>query len=84
VKFSKRLINVAVHNAFGICNSRNKTYLIYRSDLIKALILTYKPQAASPAGHGRPSIIHSPPERLLERHYTEKIPPTGKKAKLGT
>jgi hypothetical protein len=76
VKFFKRLVNVAVRNVFVVCNSRNKTHhLTYRLELIKALIFTYKPQVASPAGPVRLSVNH-PPERLFVRHFIEKIPAT--------
>jgi hypothetical protein len=44
VKFSKRQVNVAVHNAFVLYNSKNKTlHLTYHLDLIKAPILTHRP-----------------------------------------
>jgi hypothetical protein len=81
MKCFKRLINVAVHNAFVVYNSRNKMYyLTYHMGLIKAFILTHKPQAASPAGPGAPS-INPPPDDLLWRRFTENNPLTGKKAK---
>jgi capsular polysaccharide biosynthesis protein len=63
VKFLKRLLNVAVHNAFVVYSSLNKPHhLTYILDLIK-VVLTHKPQVTSPAGPGRPSINY-PPERL--------------------
>ena len=81
VKFFKRLVNVAVHNAVMVYNSRNKThYLTYCLDLIKALILTHRPQVARPAAHGRLS-VNPQSERLFGRHFIEKIPATGKKTK---
>jgi hypothetical protein len=41
MKIFKRLLNVAVHDAFMVYNSRNKTHhLTYRLDVVKALILT--------------------------------------------
>jgi hypothetical protein len=65
VKFFKRLVNVAVHNAVMVYNSRNKTHhLTYCLDLIKALILTHRPQVARPAAHGRLS-VNPQSERLL-------------------
>lgn len=80
VKFFKRLVNVAVNNAFVVYNSKNKTHLLtFHLDPIKALILTHKPQARSPAGPGRPS-INPPPERLLGRNFIENAPATGNKA----
>jgi hypothetical protein len=52
-----RLLNVAFHNAFVVYNSRNKTHdLNYRSDLIKALILTHKPQVLLDLTISKPSI----------------------------
>jgi hypothetical protein len=77
----QQLVNIAVHKAFVVYNSRNKTHhLTYRLDLIQALLLTHKPQVASPAGPGRPP-INPPSERIFGRHFIEMIPATGKKAK---
>jgi hypothetical protein len=43
------------------------TNLTYRLDLVKALILTHRPQIPSPAGPGRPS-VNPPPGRLIGKH----------------
>jgi len=48
-------------------------HLTYWLDLIKSLILTYKPSVTGPVGPGRPSINY-PPESFLGRHFIEKIP----------
>jgi hypothetical protein len=80
VKFFKRLVNVAVNNALVVYNGNKMHHVIYRLDLIKALMLTHKPQVGSPAGPGRP-LINPPPERLFGMHLIENIPATGKKAK---
>ncbi|KAJ4432660.1 hypothetical protein ANN_21283 [Periplaneta americana] len=61
--------------------STNRTNrLSLRLDLIKGLILTFRPEVPSPQSAGRPS-INPVPKRLLERHYIEKIPSRGKKSK---
>jgi hypothetical protein len=61
-----------------VYNSRNRTHhFTYRLDLIKALIHTHKPQITSPAGSGRPSIIH--PERLgKDPSYRKEANPVNK------
>jgi hypothetical protein len=43
-------------------------------------LLTYRPHVPNPVGRGRSS-TNPQPERLTGRHFIEKIPPTGKKAK---
>ena len=53
VKFFKRLLNVAVHNASTIYCTRNRTQPALQADLIKAPFLTHKPQVAFSAGPGR-------------------------------
>ena len=79
IKFFRRIMNVAVHNAFVLYNTKQTVMnLDFRLDLVKALILTYRPQIPSSARPGRPS-INQPPARLIERHFIEKIPPTGSK-----
>ena len=81
VKFFKRAVNAAVHNAFMVYKSRNKTHhLTYHLDLLKALILTHRPQVTSHVGPGRPS-INPPPERLFRRNFIEEIPATRKNLK---
>jgi hypothetical protein len=52
-------------------------HLSYRLDLVKALVLKNKPQI--PASDVERSSINPLPKQLLERHFTEKIPPTGHK-----
>jgi hypothetical protein len=47
---------------------------------VKAVILTHRPRIPSHAGHGQPS-INPPPGRLIGKHFIDKIPSTGKKAK---
>jgi hypothetical protein len=48
---------------------------------MKALIITHRSQIIpSPAGLQQPS-INSSPGRLIGKHFIEKIPPAGKKAK---
>jgi hypothetical protein len=80
VKFFKRLVNVAVHNAFIVYNSRNKMhYLTYCLELIKAL--TRRPQVVLDLKNCQKN---PPPETLFGRYFIEKIPATGKKAKPGT
>jgi hypothetical protein len=51
-----------------------------RLDKVKALILTHRPQFPSPAGP-RWSSVNCLPTRLRDKHFIEKIPSTGKKAK---
>jgi hypothetical protein len=65
---------------FVACSSRNETHhLTCTLDLTIAIILTHRPQVASPFGHGRPS-IDNPPDRLLGRNFSGKNLLTGKKA----
>jgi len=75
----KSLLNVAVANAFAVYSSRKKTcHLTYVLGLIKAPIHTNKPQGTSPTGSRRQSVVH-PPECLLGRYFTGKIPRTWRK-----
>ncbi|XP_046402046.1 piggyBac transposable element-derived protein 4-like [Ischnura elegans] len=81
IKFFKRLLNVSVHNAFVLFRARNTDadHLFFRISLVKALFSANRPQLGTPT-LGRPS-INPPPRRLVERHFIERIPATGKKAK---
>jgi hypothetical protein len=75
LKLFRRLMNVAVHNSYVLyCTKFQALHLTYRLELVKSLLLTYRPQV----GRGRPS-TNPQPDRLTGRHFIEKIPPTGKK-----
>jgi hypothetical protein len=81
-KLFKRLLNVAVHNAMVIyrChpNKKNIDTLKFRLSLAQGLVEKHG-SGVRPV-YGRPS-IEPPPKRLMERHFLERIPATGKKAK---
>jgi hypothetical protein len=81
MKLFKRLLNVAIHNAMVIyqrlSNNRNMDTLKFRLSLAQGLV--EKHSSAVPV-YGRLS-LEPPPKRLTERHFLERIPATGKKAK---
>jgi hypothetical protein len=81
MKLFRRLLNVTVHNALVIYNSQNNStdHLTFRLQLITSLFERFGRTVHSHKQR-RPS-INPPPARLTERHFTEKIPSTGKKAK---
>ena len=81
VKLFRRLLNVAVHNSLVIYNSQNiaMDHLTFRLKLITSIFETYG-RAVKSRKHGRPS-VNPPPARLTKRHFIEKIPASGKKAK---
>jgi hypothetical protein len=80
LKLFRCLMNVAVHNSYVIyCTKFHALHLTYRLELVKSLLLIYRPQVPNPVGRGRPT-TNPQPERLTGRHFIEKIP-TGKKAK---
>jgi hypothetical protein len=83
MKLFKRLLNVAIHNSMVIYRSLpEKTHmdtLKFRISLAQGLVEKYGPRVPRPV-HGRPSVV-PPPKRLTERHFLERIPATGKKAK---
>ncbi|XP_021941441.1 piggyBac transposable element-derived protein 4-like [Zootermopsis nevadensis] len=83
MKLFKRLLNVAIHNAMVMyrCVPQNKTLdtLRFRILLAQGLVEKHGPGVPRPSS-GRPS-LDPPPKRLSERHFQERIPATGKKAK---
>jgi hypothetical protein len=82
-KLFKRLLNVAIHNAMVIYrslpNNKNMDTLKFRLSQAKGLVEKYGSRVPRPV-YGRPS-VEPPPKRLTERHFLERIPATGKKAK---
>jgi hypothetical protein len=80
-KLFRRLLNVNMHKAPVVYNSQNNSteHLTFRLQLITSLFEKFGRTVHS-RKQGRPS-INPPPARLTERHFIEKIPPTGKKAK---
>jgi hypothetical protein len=81
MKLFRRLLNVTVHNALVVYNSQNNStdHLTFRHQLITSHFERFGKTVHSHK-QGRP-LINPPPARLTERHFIEKIPPTGKKAK---
>ncbi|PSN29180.1 PiggyBac transposable element-derived protein 4 [Blattella germanica] len=81
MKLFRRLLNVSVHNALVFHNSQNSKmdHLNFRVNLVTSLFERYG-STLEIRKQGRPS-INPPPTRLRERHFIEKIPATGKKAK---
>ncbi|XP_047105214.1 piggyBac transposable element-derived protein 4-like [Schistocerca piceifrons] len=83
MKMFRRLMNVAVNNAFIVYNASEKTteetYINYRLLFITQLLEIHGKNVTLPRCR-RPS---KPPvsERLTARHFIEKIPPTEKKSK---
>jgi hypothetical protein len=73
-----RLLNVTVHNALVVYSSQNNStnHLTFRLQLITSLFERFGRTLHS-RKQGRPS-INPPPTSLTERHFIEKIPPTGK------
>jgi hypothetical protein len=81
MKLFRRLPNVTVHKALVVYNSQNNStdHLTFRLQLITSLSERFG-RTVHPRKQGRPS-INPPPASLRERHFIEKIPPTGMKAK---
>jgi hypothetical protein len=83
VKLLKRLLNVAIHNSMVIYrshpNNEKMGTLQLRLSLAQGLVEKRGSGVRRPV-HGRPS-VQPPPKRLTERHFLERIPPTGKKAR---
>jgi hypothetical protein len=81
IKLFRRLLNVSVHNALIVYNNQNYTrdHLTFRLQLITPPFERYG-QGAQSHQVCRPS-INPPPQRLTQRHFIEKIPATGRKAK---
>lgn len=81
IKVFKRLMNVTILNSYIIWKKthENTDHLSFRLELIKQIVerfLVAAPQKTS----GRPS-TEPKPARLVERHFLEKLPATGKKAR---
>ncbi|PNF31583.1 hypothetical protein B7P43_G00790 [Cryptotermes secundus] len=83
LKLFRRLLNVAIHNSMVIyrshTNKQNLDTLQFRLSLVQGLVEKHSSGVRRPV-HGRPSVL-PPPKRLTERHFLERIPPTGKKAR---
>ncbi|XP_021913795.1 piggyBac transposable element-derived protein 4-like, partial [Zootermopsis nevadensis] len=79
----KRLLNVAIHNAIvmyrSVPNTKKIDTLKFRILLAQGLVEKHGPAVPRPVT-GHPS-LEPPPKRLSERHFPERIPPTGKKAR---
>jgi hypothetical protein len=73
VKLLRWLLNVAIHN------NPNMDTLQFRLSLVQGLVERHGSGIHRPV-HGRPAVL-PPPKRLTERHFLERIPPTGKKAR---
>ena len=81
LKLFRRLLNTSVHNAL-IVYSMNKDlkslkHFEFRLQLVRELLETHVKTVQSPHA-GRPSKTPAP-ERLVARHFIEKIPPTQNK-----
>jgi hypothetical protein len=81
MKLFRRLLNVTVHNALLGYNSQNPIgdHLTVRLKLITWIFECYTRDVESHQT-GRPP-VNPLMHRLTERHFIEKIPATGKKAK---
>jgi hypothetical protein len=83
MKLFRRLLNVTINNSMIIyrClpDNKNMDTLKFRLTLAQGLVEKYGPSVPRPV-YGRPS-VEPPPKRLTERHFLERIPATGKKAK---
>jgi hypothetical protein len=79
----KRLLNAAIHNTTVIyqClpNNKNMDTLKFRLSLAQGLVEKQGSAVLRPV-YGRQS-LEPLPKRLTERHFLERIPSTGKKAK---
>jgi hypothetical protein len=83
MKLFKRLLNVAIHNSMVIYqyhpNKETMDTLQFRLSLVQGLMEKHGSGVLCPV-HGRSS-VQPPPKRLTERHFLERSPPTGKKAR---
>jgi hypothetical protein len=83
LKLFKRLLNVAIHYAMVVyqClpNNKNMDTLKFRLSLAQGLVGKHCSAVPRPV-YGHQS-LEPLPKRLTERHFLERIPATGKKAK---
>jgi hypothetical protein len=82
-KLFKRLLNVAMHNAMVtyqcLSNNKNIDTLKFRLSLAQGLVEKHSSAVPCPV-YGR-QLLELAPKRLTERHFLERIPATGSRAK---